>query len=143
MPNANIIILIGRLTKNPELRYTGKGTAVANFDMAVNRVYGDKKEDTLFIECTAWEKLGEVCTEYLTKGSSVFVKGRLHQDRWQTKDGGNRTKHGVTIEEIQFLDSKGGHHSERRSPTDAPDGIDMDQSAEEFADDINDGDLPF
>jgi len=143
MANANIAILIGRLTKDTELRYTGNGKAVANFDLAVNRTYGKDKDDTIFIECTAWDKLAEVCTEYLAKGSTVFVKGRIHQDKWHDKEGRARMKHGVTIEEIQFLDSKGGHHSERRSPTDAPDGIDMDQSAEEFADDINDGDVPF
>ncbi|MBN1353862.1 MAG: single-stranded DNA-binding protein [Candidatus Omnitrophica bacterium] len=103
----NRVFLIGNLTRDPELRYVPSGTAVTTFDLAVNRVYstqsGEKKEETSFIRIVVWARRAEVCAEYLTKGSPVFVEGRLRTRSWETQDGQKRITVEVIANNVQFL----------------------------------------
>ena len=87
----NKVMLIGNLTRDPELRYIPSGQAVTTFTIAVNRTYnsaaGEKKEEVSFIRVVVWAKRAEVCNEYLKKGSGVFVEGRLQSRSWEAQDG--------------------------------------------------------
>ena len=110
MSNLNKVFLMGRLTRDPELRYTPQGTAVAEFGLAVNRVYNsgnERKEETLFIDVTVWQKRAETVTKYLKKGRPVFIEGRLSMDRWEGQDGQKRTRYRVIAEQFQFIDGGG------------------------------------
>ena len=106
MANANIVILIGNLTKDPELKYTPGGSAVCSFSVAVNKKWtgkdGEKKEDVAFIECEAWQKTAEIIAEYLKKGSPIYIEGELKQDRWE-KEGQKHSKIKVKVSNVQFL----------------------------------------
>src|SRR5512135_3559730 len=105
--NLNKVLLIGNLTRDPELRYIPSGSAVATFTVAVNRVYkdqsGEKKEQTSFIRVVVWGRRAEVCGEYLSKGSPVFVEGRLQSRDWETQDGQKRNTVEVIADNVQFL----------------------------------------
>lgn len=106
----NRVILIGRLTKDPELRYTPAGTGVANFSLANNRSYstgGEKKEDVSYFDCIAWSKLGEIINEHCKKGQKLAVDGRLQQRRWDDQDGKKQSKIEMVVENFQFLSGKG------------------------------------
>ncbi len=107
MASLNKVLLIGNLTKDPELRYTPNGTAVTNLRIAVNRKFKDRtgelKEDTCFVTVTAWDKQAEICNQYLQKGRSVFVEGILQSRSWETNDGQKRSTIDVRAERIQFL----------------------------------------
>ena len=107
MASLNKVMLIGNLTRDPELRYIPSGTAVATFTLAVNRVYkmqtGEKKEQASFIRIVVWGRVAEVCGEYLSKGSPVFVEGRLQSRDWETQDGQKRSTTEVVADNIQFL----------------------------------------
>ena len=107
MASLNKVLLIGNLTKDPELRYTPNGTAVTNLRLAVNRKFKDRtgelKEDTCFITVTAWDKQAEICNQYLQKGRAVFVEGILQSRSWETSDGQKRSTIDVRAERIQFL----------------------------------------
>ena len=107
MASLNKVLLIGNLTKDPELRYTPNGTAVTNLRIAVNRKFKDRtgelKEDTCFITVTAWDKQAEICNQYLQKGRPVFVEGILQSRSWETGDGQKRSTIDVRAERIQFL----------------------------------------
>jgi len=105
MANFNRVLLMGNLTWDPELRYTPSGKAVTTLGLAVNNRYGkgeDQKEDVLFIDVTVWGKTAENCAEYLGKGSSVFVEGRLKFRTWE-HEGQKRSKVDVTAFTVQFL----------------------------------------
>jgi len=112
MPNLNKVFLMGNLTRDPELRYTGSGLAVANFGLAVNQRYtgkdGEQKEETCFVEITAFGRSAEVVAEYVSKGSPLFVEGRLKYDTWQSQDGQKRSKLYVIADRTQFLGGKRG-----------------------------------
>ena len=107
MASLNKVLLIGNLTKDPELRYTPNGTAVTNLRLAVNRKFKDRngelKEDTCFLTVTAWDKQAEICNQYLQKGRAVFVEGILQSRSWETSDGQKRSTIDVRAERIQFL----------------------------------------
>ena len=111
----NKVILMGNLTRDPELRYVPSGTAVANFSIAVNRTYkdgaGEKKEDTSFIRIVVWGKMAEICGEYLTKGRSVLVEGRLKSRAWETPEGQKRSALDVVATSVQFLGAKGDNNA--------------------------------
>lgn len=111
MANLNKVFLIGNLTRDPELRYVPSGTAVANFGLATNRTYntssGEKKQETCFVRVVAWGRIAEVCGEYLSKGSPVFIEGRLQYRSWDTSSGEKRSAVEVRAERVQFL-GKGG-----------------------------------
>lgn len=106
MTGFNKVILIGNLTKNPELRYTPSGTPVTSFGLAVNRRFkqaSDLKEEVCYIDIVVFGKQAEHCGQYLSKGSGVIVDGRLQQRRWETEDGQKRSKHEVVANSITFL----------------------------------------
>ena len=107
MANLNKVFLIGNLTRDPELRYIPSGSAVATFTVAVNRVFksqaGEKKEQVSFIRIVVWGRRAEVCGEYLSKGSPVFVEGRLQSRDWETQDGQKRSTTEVVADNIQFV----------------------------------------
>lgn len=107
MASLNRVLLIGNLTRDPELRYIPSGSAVATFTLGVNRFYttqtGEKKEQSSFIRIVVWGRRAEVCGEYLSKGSPVFVEGRLQSRDWQTQDGQKRNTVEVIADNIQFL----------------------------------------
>ena len=112
MANLNRVLLIGNLTRDPEVRYTPKGTAVADIGIAVNRVYsgedGEKKEEVTFVDVTLWGRQAEVAQEYLKKGRQVFVEGRLQLDTWDDKQTGQkRSRLRVVAENMQMLGSRG------------------------------------
>ncbi len=111
--NFNKVMLMGNLTRDPELRHLPSGMAVANIGLAVNRRFkgqdGESREETTFIDCDAWGRTAEVMCQYLGKGKPVFVEGRLRLDEWQDKaTGDKRSKLKVVIENFQFLDSRDG-----------------------------------
>jgi single-strand DNA-binding protein len=125
----NKVILIGNLTKDPELRYTPQGTAVGNFRIAVSSKFrsGDEqKEETLFIDIVVWGKQGENCSQYLNKGRSVLVEGRLQERKWET-DGQKRSKFEVVAQNVRFLGKKdsGSSYSQtgQSDPGQPPDEI--------------------
>jgi single-strand DNA-binding protein len=111
MASLNKVFLIGNLTKDPELRYTPGGTAVANLRMATNRRYKDKtgelKQDVCYVTVVAWDKQAEVCNQYLHKGSPLFVEGRLQSRSWDGPDGKKRTALDIRAEKVQFLGAPG------------------------------------
>ena len=111
------VILIGRLTKDPELRYTPKGTPVASFSLAINYRYkqnDERKDETTFIDIVVFGKPAEFCGQYLNKGSAVIVDGRLQQRRWES-DGQQRSKIEVVAQSVNFLPgSKKGRRSGRQ-----------------------------
>ena len=110
--NLNKVFIMGNLTRDIELKRTpSNNTAVANIGLAVNRQYrvGDEnKEETTFVDCEAWGRTAEVMHQYLGKGRPVLVEGRLKLDQWQDRDGNNRSKLKVVVENFQFVDSRGG-----------------------------------
>lgn len=99
----NNIVIMGRLTKDPELRYTQTNKAVANFSVAVDRDIG---EGTDFIPCVAWDRAAEFVSKFFHKGSMIIVRGTLHQRNWQEKDGRKRTDYEVASEHIYFGERK-------------------------------------
>src|SRR3989338_8660695 len=108
----NDVKLVGRLTHDPELRYTTQGTAVCHFRIAVGRKYKDRtsgewKEEVAFVPCNVWRETAERCGQRLKKGSPVFVEGRLKSREWQTKEGQKRSDLEVEISRVQFLESMG------------------------------------
>jgi single-strand DNA-binding protein len=111
MANFNKVLLVGNLTRDPELKHTPSNQTVAAIGIAVNRQYttkdGEKREETTFVDCEAWGRQAEVMAQYLAKGRPVLLEGRLKLDQWQDKDGNNRSKLKVVIENFQFLGSRG------------------------------------
>jgi single-strand DNA-binding protein len=102
----NKVILIGNLTKNPEVRYTPSGTPVASFGLAVNRKFrqGDElRDEVCFVDIVVFGKQAEHCGQYLSKGNGVIVDGRLQQRRWEAEDGQKRSKHEVVAQTVTFL----------------------------------------
>ncbi len=111
MVGFNKVILIGNLTRNPELRYTPSGTPVANFGLAVNRRYkqaDDQKEEVCYIDIVVFGKQAEHCGQYLSKGDGAIIDGRLQQRRWETDDGQRRSKHEVVAQSVTFLPKRQG-----------------------------------
>ena len=111
MANLNRVLLIGNLTRDPELRYTPKGTAVTDFGLAVSRIYsgedGEKKEETTFVDVTLWARQAEIAGQYLKKGRPVFIEGRLQLDTWDDKQTGQkRSRLRVVGENLQLLGSR-------------------------------------
>ncbi len=108
----NDVKLVGRLTKDPELRYTTQGTPVCHFRIAVGRKYKDRtsgewKEEVAFVPCSVWRESAERCGQRLKKGSPVFIEGRLKSRDWQTKEGQKRSDLELDVQKIQFLESMG------------------------------------
>jgi single-strand DNA-binding protein len=111
MASFNKVILLGNLTRDPEVRYTPKGSAVCDLGLAVNRVYttdsGEKREEVTYVDVVLWARLAEIAGEYLKKGRPVFIEGRLQMDTWDDKQTGQkRTKLRVVGESMQLLGSR-------------------------------------
>jgi single-strand DNA-binding protein len=122
MANFNKVILAGNLTRDPELRYTPKGTAIANFGLAINRKWksesGESKEEVTFVDVEAWDRQGEVIAQYFKKGRPILVEGRLKFDQWEDKNTHQKqSKLRVRLESFSFIDTKG---AEDGVPSDAP-----------------------
>lgn len=113
MANFNKVILLGNLTRDPELRTTPKGTSVCQFGMAVNRVYrsgDDTQEETTFVDLEAWGKQAEIISKYVSKGNPLFIEGRLKFDSWESKEGEKRSKLKVIVENMQLMGSRGDNN---------------------------------
>ena len=110
MASLNKVFLIGRLTRDPDLRYIPSGAAVVSFGLATSRVYttqsGEKKEEVCFVRVVAWGRQAEVCNQYLNKGRLILVEGRLQYRSWETPEGGKRSTLEVRADRVQFLERK-------------------------------------
>ena len=151
MASLNKVMLMGNLTRDPEVRYIPSGAAVADMRLAVNRRYktqqGEDKEESCFVNISAWGRTAETCGKYLSKGSQVLVEGRLKYDEWE-KEGQKQSRLSVVAERVQFLDSPrraqygdapegGGHDSEGGGMSRDTGNKQADPAAED------DDDLPF
>ncbi len=113
MANFNKVLLMGNLTRDPEVRYTPKGTAIATIGLAVNRMWsneaGEKKEEVTFVDVDVWGKQAETIGQYMSKGKPIFIEGRLKLDSWDDKESGQkRSKLKVVCESFQFVGGPGG-----------------------------------
>jgi len=122
MASFNKVILCGNLTRDPELKYTPKGTAIARLGLAMNRKWktesGESKEEVTFVDVDAFGKQAETLAQYLKKGRAVLIEGRLKLDQWEDKNTNEkRSKLGVVLESFSFVDSgKGGSETRQESP---------------------------
>ena len=123
----NKVILLGNMTRDPELRYTPSQTAVVDFGLATNRKWksqdGTEKEEVCFIDCTMFGRRAEVINKYLSKGSPIFIEGRLSFESWQAQDGSKRSKLKVTVENFEFIGgatNKDGGDNEVTEDSDIP-----------------------
>ena len=142
----NACILIGRLTADPELRYTNSGVAVATFTLAVDRQkQKDKEKETDFINVVVWQKLGELCAQYLKKGRLAAVEGRLQIRQYENKDGQKVKVAEIVANQVQFLDKgDSAEKSQQQKPQTATKRYDDDPFADDGQSvDIVDSDLPF
>lgn len=138
MANFNKVLLMGNLTRDPQLSYTPSQTAVVDFGLAVNRRWagkdGQDRNEVCFVDCRAFGRLAENINKYLTKGRPLFVEGRLTFDSWTAQDGSKRSKHRVTVENFQFLPTaaaSGGQDIEVSADQDQPSA-----QSQDTADDI-------
>lgn len=124
----NKVELIGNLTRDPELRYTPQGTAVCTFGVATNRSWttdsGEKREDADFHRIVAWNKLGELCSQLLSKGRKVYVEGRLSTRNWTGQDGAQRQTTEIIISDMIILDSRRTDGDYSENAVEEPDGFD-------------------
>lgn len=139
MSDLNKVVLQGRLTRDPQLKYTPSQMAICEFGLAVGRKFktasGEKREETAFVDCTLFGKGGEVFNQYMAKGKPVLIDGRLKFDSWEDKQsGGKRSKLSVLVENFHFL-SDGGGQRQAAGQTAVDDG---DQSVV-----VDDDDIPF
>lgn len=108
MPGLNKVMIIGNLGRDPEMRFTATGSPVVNFSVAVSRNYtspdGERREETEWFNVVAWNKLAEICNQYLAKGRRAYVEGRLQTRSWQGQDGQKHYRTEVVANEVQFLD---------------------------------------
>ncbi len=108
--SVNKVILVGRLGRDPETRYTGGGQAVANFSMATDESYkdknGERQKRTEWHRITAWGKLAEICQQYLKKGTMVYIEGRIQSREWQDKEGQKRTSYDIVASVMRMLSSR-------------------------------------
>lgn len=123
MASYNRIIMVGNLTRDPQLSYTPNNTAVCKFGIATNRKWKDRegtmKEDVCFVDCVLFGKGGETFNQYMSKGRPVLVEGRLTLNRWTTPEGDKRSKHEVFVENFTFLGSGSGSDSRSTESSDS------------------------
>ncbi|MDY6914644.1 MAG: single-stranded DNA-binding protein, partial [Planctomycetota bacterium] len=121
MANYNKVILVGNLTRDPQMSYLPSQTPVVEFGLAVNRRWrgqdGQQKEETCFVDCRCYGRQAETLNQYMAKGRPLLVEGRLQFDTWEDKDGSRHSKHRVIVERFQFL---GGGQQPRSAPQPAP-----------------------
>jgi single-strand DNA-binding protein len=152
MANFNKVILAGNLTRDPELRYTPKGVAIAKFGLAINRSWktetGEVREEVTFVDIDAFGKQAETIGQYLKKGRPILVEGRLKLDQWDDKQTGQkRSRLGVVLDGFQFLDSgnrtEGGTEAPRARPAAAPAAASAAATPEAEAPEPEQDDVPF
>lgn len=154
MASFNKVILIGNLTRDPEMRVTPNGHTICKLGLAVSRAYstrdGDRREETTFVDIDAFGKQAEVISKYMRKGRPIMVEGRLKLDQWESNDGQKRSKLGVILENFQFLggrdENAGGGGYEQSSPPQRSSTESVEPSAtSDFSssDDTLDEDVPF
>lgn len=148
MLELNRVLIVGNLTRDPEMQYLPSGLALSKMTLAVNSRYvtnGEKKEDVCFIDVTAFGKLAEFSCKYFTKGRAMFVEGRLKQDTWEDKNGGGkRSKISIIADRVQFADSKPQEQPQEqtRAETKKPD-LFKPAPPPVASDAVDDMDLPF
>jgi len=159
MANVNKVILIGNVTRDPEVKFTSKGSAVTDIGLAINRNYtldnGEKREETTYVDVELWGRLAEIAGEYAKKGRPVYIEGRLRMDTWEDKASGQkRSRMKVVGENLQLLGGRaggsgpseeGGHESYDSAPT-APRRSAPPQAQRQVApppSDAQDDDIPF
>jgi len=146
----NHIVIMGRLTRDPELRYTQSQTPVASFTVAVDRDFGGRdgaEKQTDFIDCSAWRQTGEFVSKYFRKGSMIVVSGRLQSRKWQDRDGNNRTSWEISADNVYFGESRrdadsGSFEAPRAQSRDLPRSAPAASPFTELSGD-DDGELPF
>ncbi len=120
MANYNKVILVGNLTRDPQMSYLPSQTPVVELGLAVNRRWrskeGEQREETCFIDCTAFGRQAETLNQYMRKGNPILIEGRLQLDRWESQDGQKHSKHRVIVENFQFLGQGGGSQSGAHPP---------------------------
>lgn len=150
----NKIILVGNLTRDVEIRYTGSSLAIGTTGIAVNRKFksqtGESKEETLFVDLSLFGRTAEIANQYLKKGSKVLVEGKLKLDQWTDQSGQKRSKHSITVEVLQMLDTKKereelDNRKDVKSDNDvqhdlSKNGTEKEKTSELFFDE---GDIPF
>lgn len=147
----NKVMLTGRLGADPEARYTATGSCVCSFSVASGRTWkssdGTQHDDTEWFRVVAWDKLGEICNQYLTKGARVYIEGRLQTRKWQDKDGQDRYSTEVIATDMIMLDSKSTSTSAddepRAKPKPAAKSTPARQPARNVPQPISDDDMPF
>ncbi|MGC9454911.1 MAG: single-stranded DNA-binding protein [Phycisphaerae bacterium] len=154
MANYNKVILVGNLTRDPQMSYLPSQTPVVEFGLAVNRRYkdqsGQQREETCFIDCKSFGKSAEILNQYMSKGRPILVEGRLHLDTWEAQDGSKRSKHRVIVEQFQFLGGGGGGGAPQGGTRGAPQrsqapNQEPDYGGEQYSPDETPGgeDIPF
>lgn len=156
MASYNRVILLGNLTRDPEMKYLPSGTAVTNFGLAMSDKYtdresGEQRETVCFVDVEAWGRQGEIVNEYLSKGSPVFIEGSLKFDSWETPEGEKRNKLKVRVFRLQLIggrrdgDEMGGGYADAMpsEPSQAESGQTQDQSAGGGSPSTTDDDIPF
>lgn len=143
MAGINKVILVGRLGKDPDTKYMPSGDAVTNFSIATSETWkdkqsGEKKEKTEWHNIVAFRRLGEICAEYLRKGSQVYIEGKLQTRKWQDKNGNDRYTTEIVANEMQML----GSRSDSYAPAQAP-AASKPEPATAMAEDAFDDDIPF
>lgn len=127
MPNYNLCLLMGNVTRDPQLKQLPTGSAVAEFGLAVNRKYttggGEKREDVLFIDCAAFGKQAETIQQYVTKGKPLFVSGRLKLDSWEDKSGAKRSKISLIVDSFQFVGGRDDGGDSQPAPRSIGEGV--------------------
>jgi single-strand DNA-binding protein len=140
MASLNKVMIIGNLGADPEMRYTANGSAVTNFNVAANREYttgdGERRDETEWFRVVAWNRLAEICSQYLSKGRQVYVEGRLQTRSWEGQDGTTRYTTEVIAQEVKFLGSQRDDELDRSAAPELAVGADA-------AGDIEADDLPF
>ena len=146
MANYNRVMLMGNLTKDPELKYVQSGAAVTNLRMAINRNYttkgGEERKEVCYVSVVVWQKQAENCAKYLSKGRPIFVEGRLQSRSWETDDGQKRSVLEVVADRVQFLGSPrdGGGGGGKVDDGDAGDNAPPEQEAPDMG---SEDDVPF
>jgi single-strand DNA-binding protein len=151
--SVNKVILVGRLGRDPETRYTGSGQAVCNFSLATDETYkdrnGERQKRTEWHRISVWGKLAEICQQYLKKGSLVYVEGRIQSREWQDKEGQKRTSHDIVANVMRMLGSRAESAMGASAAAGASPSADFDSQAAPAEDhpaagpEISDEDIPF
>jgi single-strand DNA-binding protein len=144
MASFNKVLLMGNLTRDPQLSYTPSQTAVVDFGMATNRKWtaqdGSQRDETCFVDCRAFGRMAENLNKFMSKGKPIFIEGRLTYDTWTAQDGTKRSRHRVTVENFQFMPGSGGGGPDQ---ADQSSGGEQGISQTRSHDQVGDDEIPF